>query len=160
MDIRPFHPDDLTTLLDLTIATFGPFYEDSYRPAVGETVFLNRHGSWRQDYRGHLGAIHDPDAGRHAAVAVLDETIVGFVAWVSQTDARHGEIDILVVEAGSRRHGYGQALAEHAIAAMKAGRAEMVTIGTGGDDFHAPARALYESLGFTPFPNIIYTKPV
>jgi hypothetical protein len=36
----------------------------------------------------------------------------------------------------------------------------MVTIGTGGDDFHAPARALYESLGFTAFPNIIYTKAV
>jgi ribosomal protein S18 acetylase RimI-like enzyme len=160
MHIRPFRSDDLTRLLDLTIATFGPFYEDSYRPTVGETVFANRHGSWRQDYSRHLAGIHDPDAGRHAAVAVADERTVGFVAWVSQPDTRHGEIDILAVEAGSRRLGAGHALAEHAIAAMKDDGAEMVTIGTGGDDFHAPARALYESLGFTPFPNIIYTRAV
>jgi ribosomal protein S18 acetylase RimI-like enzyme len=160
MDIRPFHSDDLTTLLDLTIATFGPFYEDSYRPTVGETVFTNRHGSWRQDYNDHLAAMHDPGGGKHAAVAVVGPQIVGFVAWISQPEARHGEIDILAVAAGNRRHGVGHALAGHAIAAMKADGAEMVTIGTGGDDFHAPARALYESLGFTAFPNIIYTKAV
>jgi hypothetical protein len=35
-----------------------------------------------------------------------------------------------------------------------------VSIGTGGDDFHAPARALYEELGFTPFPNVNYTKAI
>jgi hypothetical protein len=34
----------------------------------------------------------------------------------------------------------------------------VVSIGTGGDDFHAPARALYESLGFTPFPTVNYTR--
>lgn len=160
MNIRAFHRDDFSELLDLTIATFGPFYEHSYRPLVGEVVFNNRHGSWRQDYRTHLRGVHDPAAGRHAAVAVLDKQIRGFVAWISQSDARHGEIDLLAVAAGSRRQGLGHALVEHAIAAMKADGAEMVSIGTGGDDFHAPARAVYESLGFTPFPNVSYTKPI
>lgn len=35
-----------------------------------------------------------------------------------------------------------------------------MSIGTGGDAFHAPARALYEALGFTPFPLVSYTKAV
>ena len=34
---------------------------------------------------------------------------------------------------------------------MRALGAEVVEIGTGGDPFHAPARALYEKLGCTPF---------
>ena len=43
-------PADLPALLDLTLATFGPFLEHYYRPAVGEQVFLNMHGDWREDY--------------------------------------------------------------------------------------------------------------
>jgi ribosomal protein S18 acetylase RimI-like enzyme len=160
MDIRPLDPADLPAVLDLTVATFGPFYEDSYRPAVGDTVFHNRHHGWRDDYRKHLAGVHDPTHGRHAAVATSGGLILGYVAWVLQAEARHGEIDILAVASSSRRQQCGRRLAEHAIDAMRADGVEVVSIGTGGDPFHAPARALYESLGFTPFPNVIYTKAV
>ncbi|CAM5267823.1 hypothetical protein SALBM217S_08278 [Streptomyces griseoloalbus] len=51
MRIRAFTPQDLTALTDLTIETFRPFYEDSFRPLVGEAVFANQHGDWRDDYR-------------------------------------------------------------------------------------------------------------
>jgi hypothetical protein len=34
----------------------------------------------------------------------------------------------------------------------------VVHIGTGGDAFHAPARRLYESLGFTGYPVVDYTR--
>ncbi|HEY8589050.1 MAG TPA: GNAT family N-acetyltransferase [Naasia sp.] len=160
MHIRSFQQADLPTLLDLTLATFGPFYEGSYRGAVGPVVFENRHGNWRQDYADHLAALHDPERGKHAAVALLDDAIAGYVGWVLDTDARHGEIDILAVTESSRHRGVGRALAEHAIAAAKDGGAEVVSIGTGGDPFHAPARRLYESLGFIPFVNVNYTKAV
>jgi hypothetical protein len=43
---------------------------------------------------------------------------------------------------------------------MRDAGVEVASIGTGGDDFHAPARALYESLGFTPFPAVNYTKAI
>jgi ribosomal protein S18 acetylase RimI-like enzyme len=160
MNIRPLSPEDLPVLLDLTIATFGPFYENSYRPAVGEVVFANRHGGWRQDYRIQLAGIHNPGAGRHTSVALVDGRLVGFVAWSCDPKAHHGQIDILAVDSRYRRLGIGRALAEQAIAAMNADGVKVVTIGTGGDDFHAPARALYESMGFIPFPNIIYSKAV
>ncbi|HEX8509222.1 MAG TPA: GNAT family N-acetyltransferase [Propionibacteriaceae bacterium] len=158
MDIRPFVPADLPAVLDLTLATFGPFYEDSYRPAVGEEVFHNRHSGWRDDYRTQLVGIHDPSCGKYAVVATSAGAIDGYVAWLVQADARHGEIDILAVAAPGRRQQCGRCLAQHAIDAMQADGVEVVSIGTGGDAFHAPARALYESLGFTAFPTVSYTK--
>ncbi|HWO68734.1 MAG TPA: GNAT family N-acetyltransferase [Umezawaea sp.] len=160
MDIRPLNPADLPALLDLTIGVFGPFYENSFRPLVGDAVFLNRHGDWREDYRRHLARVHDPDNGRFAAVARVDGQVVGFVGWVVEEAERHGEIDLLAVSAASRRLGVGRALATHALAHLAEAAVDVVSIGTGGDDFHAPARSLYDSLGFTPFPNVSYTKAI
>ncbi|ONI83182.1 GNAT family N-acetyltransferase [Actinosynnema sp. ALI-1.44] len=160
MDIRPLDPEDLPVLLDLTTAVFGPFYEDFFRPLVGEAVFVNRHGNWKDDYRRHLAGLHAPDKGKFAAVARTDGQMAGFVGWVIQKAERHGEIDILAVAPSYRRLGVGRALAEHSMAHMRAAGADVISIGTGGDDFHAPARELYESLGFTPFPNVSYTKAV
>lgn len=49
MLIRSFVPDDLTAITQLTIDTFGPFYEQHFRPLVGELIFANQHGNWRTD---------------------------------------------------------------------------------------------------------------
>ena len=38
MRIRSFLQHDLARLTELTIETFGPFYEGSFRPLVGEVV--------------------------------------------------------------------------------------------------------------------------
>jgi hypothetical protein len=35
---------------------------------------------------------------------------------------------------------------------------EVVSVGTGGDRFHAPARALYESMDFHPVPVVYYLR--
>lgn len=160
MDIRPFLPADLPRLIDLTIATFGPFYEDSFRSQVGEVIFDHQHGRWKEDYGRQVPALHDPDNGRHVAVADAEGVVVGYVAWRVDVARRHGEIDILAVSADNRRQHTGTALCEHAVAQMKADGVEVVSIGTGGDPFHAAARALYESLGFTPFPGVYYFKAI
>ncbi|MFC7344373.1 GNAT family N-acetyltransferase [Saccharopolyspora griseoalba] len=160
MRIRTYERADFPALLELTLAVFASFHEDSYRPLVGETVFANRHGHWREDYRERLGRAHDPRAGKHVAVAVVDDEVAGYVGWVEQVEQRHGEIDILAVAARHRRRGVGRALAEHAIEHMRTGDLQVVSVGTGGDPFHAPARALYEDLGFTPLPTVNYTRPL
>ena len=158
MDIRPADPADLPGLLDLTIAVFGPFYENSFRPTVGDAVFANRHEDWKGDYRRHLAGLHTPGDGRFAAVALVDAEVVGYVGWVVRQAEEHGEIDILAVGPRHRGRGIGRALAEHAVADMGDAGVAVVSVGTGGDGFHAPARALYERLGFTPFPTVSYTK--
>ena len=51
-----------------------------------------------------------------------------------------------------RQQQCGRRLAQHAIVGMRPAGVEAISIWTSGDAFHAPARALYESLGFVPFP--------
>jgi ribosomal protein S18 acetylase RimI-like enzyme len=152
MRIRSFLQHDLAQLTDLTIETFGPFYEGSFRPLVGELVFANQHGTWRDDYVKQVAGLHDPEQHRYIAVAEIDGTIAGYVAWAVEPTRRNASVTILAVSEKHRQQGAGTKLCEHAFSAMRELGAEVVTIGTGGDGFHAPARALYETLGCTPLP--------
>lgn len=91
-------------------------------------------------------------------VAEIDDRIVGFSAWTVTRSKRHGDVDFVAVADGYRRHGVAQALCEHVFDAMRRDGVDVVTIGTGGDSFHAPARALYESFGMTPVQFVVYFK--
>jgi ribosomal protein S18 acetylase RimI-like enzyme len=159
MTIRPYQPSDLPALVDLTIEVFGPFYEQSFRSMVPPDVFTHQHGSWADDYRASVPRLHDPDAGKHVAVAEdAGGALAAYVAWVIDADRRHGDIDVLAVRASARRHGLGRALCETAMDDMRRRGVEVVGLGTGGDPFHAPARALYESLGFHVVPVSMYLR--
>jgi len=158
MLIRSYIPRDLARLTELTIETFGPYYEDSYRPLVGETIFGIQHGNWRADYRGMLTELHDPAQHRYVAVSEANGAIAGYVGWSVHPARRTGRVTILVVAAEHRRQHAGTALCEHAFSAMRAHGAEMVEIGTGGDAFHASARALYQKLGCTQVPTAAYVR--
>ena len=158
MLIRSFLQNDLVGLTDLTIETFGPFYEDSFRPLVGDVIFANQHGRWRADYRREVTELHDPDQHKYIAVAELEGTVVGYVAWNVDPARRNGRITHLAVSAEHRRRHVGTALCEHAFSEMRTLGAEVAVIGTGGDAFHAPARALYESLECTLLPVAVYYR--
>jgi ribosomal protein S18 acetylase RimI-like enzyme len=158
MRIRSFVQHDLTRLTELTIETFGPFYEESFRPLVGEVVFANQHGQWRDDYVKQVAELHDPAHHRYVAVAEIDGAVAGYVAWAAEPERRNASVTILAVSAEHRRLGVGTTLCEHAFAAMRDLGAEVVTIGTGGDGFHAPARALYDALGCTELPVAVYYR--
>ena len=158
--IRSYHPRDLDALTELTIVTFGPYYEDHFRPLVGETIFHHQHGRWADDYRAQVPGLHDPAAGKHVAVAETDDgAIAGYVAWAIDPGRRHGDVVMLAVAAAHRRDHLGTALCERAFEDMTGKDVEVVTIGTGGtDSFHAPARALYESMGCVPVHVAVYFK--
>jgi ribosomal protein S18 acetylase RimI-like enzyme len=158
MLIRAFTQHDLAPLTELTIETFRPFYEDSFRPLVGEAVFANQHGNWRDDYRKQVAELHAPERHTYVAVAEAEDGIAGYVAWSVDPARRNGSVTILAVSAKHRRHHVGTALCEHAFEKMRTLGAEVVEIGTGGDPFHAPARALYERLGCTPLPVVVYYR--
>jgi ribosomal protein S18 acetylase RimI-like enzyme len=158
MLIRSYVHSDLSRLIELTIEAFGPFYEDSFRPLVGETVFAIQHGNWRDDYRKLVAGLHAPDEHKYVAVAEENDVPVGYVAWAVDPARRHGTITILAVAAEHRRENLGTALCEHAFDAMRKQGAVMVEIGTGGDDFHAPARAFYERLGCIQLPLAVYFR--
>jgi len=162
MRIRPFVEADLSALVELTVETFRPLFEDEVRPAYGEELFALHHGRWQQDYRDELPTLHAPAAGRWIAVADIGDVPVGLVAWsIAAARPDHGRIELLAVAPPFRRADIGRRLCQHALAALKAGGVEVVELGTGGEDsFHAPARGLYESIGFLKVPIAGYIKRI
>ncbi|MFD3405965.1 GNAT family N-acetyltransferase [Kribbella sp. NPDC058693] len=158
MQIRSYVDADLARLIDLTIDTFGPFFEDSFRPLVGETIFTHQHGDWRGDYHREVAGLHDPAQHKYVAIAESDDVLLGYVAWNVDAVRSKGTVELLAVSAAYRRSNAGTAMCEHAFEAMRAEQAEYVEIGTGGDDFHAPARAFYESLGCVKLPVAVYFR--
>jgi ribosomal protein S18 acetylase RimI-like enzyme len=86
--------------------------------------------------------------------------MLGFAAWKVVPKRGHGEIYLVAVAQSHRRTQVGRRLCSYAIEAMKSVEVDVVEIGTGGDAFHAPARALYESLGFTKIPVAAYLKRI
>jgi ribosomal protein S18 acetylase RimI-like enzyme len=162
MRIRECVHADLPALVELTVETFRPLFEDQVRPAYGDELFDLHHGRWQQDYRDEIPTLHDPVAGRWIAVAEVDRAPVGLVAWsVDAARPDHGRIQLLAVSPPYRREEIGRRLCRHAIDALKAAGVEVVELGTGGEDaFHAPARALYESIGFLKVPIAGYIKKI
>jgi GNAT superfamily N-acetyltransferase len=158
MHIRTFEHSDLERLLELTVETFRPFYEDAFRPLVGEVVFARQHGSWREDYRTLLADLHDPRRHKHVAVAEIGGEPAGYVGWYIEPAREYGCVEILAVAHHRRRGGLGRALCEHAFDHMRGHGAIYVEIGTGGDRSHKPARALYESLGCVKLPTAVYFR--
>ncbi|WP_405961120.1 GNAT family N-acetyltransferase [Streptomyces sp. NBC_00024] len=159
MLIRACVQDDLARLTQLTIDTFRPFFEDSLGTPLDGLVRAILHADWRDDYRQQLPTLHDPARHRYVAVAETESgVIVGYVAWQADLTRRHGEITLLAVDKDHRGDRTGTALCEHAFADLRGRGTRLVEIGTGGDAFHAPARALYESLGCVPFPAVHYYR--
>jgi ribosomal protein S18 acetylase RimI-like enzyme len=151
---------NIPRLVAIAIETFGPFYEGYVHPLLGDAVFQHQHGNWRGDYRSDVPTLHFPEEGRTMAMAEVDGVIAGFVAWKIGVKEGHGEIYLLAVSPNYRRSNVGRTLCLHAMHEMKSKAVDVVEIGTGGDAFHAPARALYESLGFTMIPVAAYLKKI
>lgn len=158
MLIRPFITQDEQTVLDLTLDTFEPFYEGSFRPLMGEVIFAVQHADWREEYARPVPGLHEPGAGKYLDVAEVEGALAGYVSWEVNASRGHGEISILAVSRDHRRSQVGRQLCEHALGRMKDLGAKIVEIGTGGDPFDAPARALYESLGCREIPVAVYFK--
>ncbi|MGI8416642.1 MAG: GNAT family N-acetyltransferase [Nakamurella sp.] len=57
-----------------------------------------------------------------------------------------------------RNQGIGTALLRHALDNIRRDDLRFVELGTGGDEFHAPARRLYEAFGFHPIPMTGYLR--
>ncbi|MEL4504789.1 GNAT family N-acetyltransferase [Luteococcus sp. H138] len=160
MNIRDYQPSDYAQLLILTCETFQPFYEQSF-PAYmdhGAELVGHQHGHWREDYQRQLPQLLPPDGPGRAVVAVEDGQLLGYVIWRPDSRPDHAHVEILAVAVDARRRGLAESLMNRAMDDMRADGRRFVELGTGGDDFHAPARQLYERLGFHAMPLVVYLR--
>jgi ribosomal protein S18 acetylase RimI-like enzyme len=157
MRIREFQDTDLPQLIDLTIESFRPLFERHLPEAIGPEVLAHDHGDWENDYRHEVPTLHDPDDNRFVILAEEEGRILGYVGWnIAQSGS--GRLEMVAVLPEARRRGIGNALCREALDRLRDREVSVVHIGTGGDAFHAPARRLYESLGFSGFPVVDYSK--
>lgn len=111
----------------------------------------------------HEAVVRHACASEETTVVVADDgggELLGFVAHrvhpPSDGMSGYGEIVVIAVDPGARSLGVGTVLLDRAVADLRARGVPVIMVETGGDGGHAPARALYESAGFTRLPIVQY----
>jgi GNAT superfamily N-acetyltransferase len=92
-------------------------------------------------------------------VAEMKNEIVGFVSIQINQETTVGEIGLNAVGPSYAGRGIGTRMYKFANAEMKAAGMRVVTVATGGDNSHAPARRAYEKSGFdVQIPSVWYCQ--
>jgi GNAT superfamily N-acetyltransferase len=156
--IRTARPDDHEGLLALASRAWEPVF-DSVNEVLGDELARLLHGEdWRQHHAAEMREILDSDSIR-TWVAEVEGKDVGFVAArVVDAARRIGEVRIVGVDPAAQRQGIGRALIRHAEVWLQEQGMAVAFMGTGGDPGHAPARGLYELLGYRLFPSAQYFR--
>jgi GNAT superfamily N-acetyltransferase len=160
VQIRPYGEPDLEPIVELSLRAWEPVFASLHR-VLGDAIFERLH---RPDWRtAQAEAVRSTCTSpeREVFVAVTVDRPVGFAAVA--LDAFHegmGVVDMIAVDPAYQRRGIATRLMEHSVQHMRARGMDIAAVGTGGDPGHGPARALYESLGYTALPVVRYLKPL
>jgi ribosomal protein S18 acetylase RimI-like enzyme len=158
LTIRSARPDDHEELLALASRAWEPVFA-AVNEVLGDELARLLHGEdWRNHHAAEMREILDSDSIR-TWVADVDGKRVGFVAArVADPGRRIGEVRIVGVDPAAQRLGIGSALIRHAEVWLHEQGMAVAVLDTGGDPGHAPARSMYELLGYRLVPNAQYFR--
>ncbi len=148
----------MDAVVELSLRAWESVYE-SLRQILGNQIFSRLHNpDWRA-VQAEAVRSSCTSEDRDVFVAVADDRPVGFAAVaLNAFHERMGVVDIIAVDPEYQRRGIATQLMDRSIDHMRDRGMDMAAVGTGGDPGHAPARALYETLGFTALPGVRYLK--
>jgi ribosomal protein S18 acetylase RimI-like enzyme len=155
--IRPFAPDDLQPVVNLSLRAWAPVFASVEQALAGSGVFEQLHPDWHDTQRWAVLDVCADDA-MTVWVAEPDEVVVGFAAVTLHDGEPLGQIYMIAVDPDRQRRGVGLALTTHATDWIRRQGMTVALVGTGGDPGHAPARRLYERAGYIPLPGVKYFK--
>jgi ribosomal protein S18 acetylase RimI-like enzyme len=157
IEIRGFRENDLEAIVEFSLRAWQPIFA-SAREVLGDDIFLRLHPDWKANQADAVRSTCTNDA-RDVFVAVANERPVGFVAVaLNAFNERMGVIDIIGVDPDYQRRGISSRLTEVATEHMRSRGMDIAVVETGGDPGHAPARAAYETAGFTLLPIARYFR--
>lgn len=158
--IRPLEPDDLDAVVALAIPAWQQVFE-SFAEILGETIFSYLYlPSWQEAQAASVRrTCLDERVDAHVVLAP-DGRVAGYVALANEVDAGIGHVEQIAVHPDYQRRGFARALMSFAIEQFRADGMVIANVGTGGDPGHAPARALYEAVGFVGLPLVNYYLPI
>ena len=148
--IRKFEQADLEEIKGITLEAFAPVtYEANIETAFGR---INGH-DWRFRKALHI----DDDIAADAEsifVAVIDETVVGYITSRRNVETKIGTIPNLAVKREYRGRGIGKQLLEHVDSYMREVGMELLKIET--LEQNAIGQQLYPKMGFKEMARQIY----
>ena len=157
-EIRPFHESDLDAVVEFSLRAWEPVFE-SMQQVLGEAIFARLHDpDWRAVQADAVRSSCTSE-DRVVFVAAVDQRPVGFATIaLNAFHERMGVIDMIAVDPAYQRRGIARRLMDRSVDHMRERGMDIAALGTGGDPGHAPARALYEALGYTALPGVRYLK--
>ena len=147
LSLRPATADDLAELHRIRTLAFAPVF-DSFRSLVGEEIAPIAFATAEAEQGHHLDEICQSQSGHQVFCVVEADEILGFVGFKVDPAKRTGELGLNAVAPAHCGRGIGTWMYGQMLAKMKALGAEVVEVGTGADESHAPARRAYEKAGF------------
>ena len=157
VEIREFREGDLETIVEFSLRAWAPVFS-SVRGVLGDDIFLRLHPDWKANQEDAVRSSCTSDE-RDVFVAVASGRPVGFVAIaLNAFHERMGVIDMIGVDPDFQRRGVSSRLTEFATEHMRNHGMDIAVVETGGDPGHAPARAAYETAGFTLLPIARYFR--
>ena len=159
MQIVQFSPEHRESLLALSLRAWEPVFP-LLEPAVPAFVYESFYPrGWRQRQAGDLAATLDGEP-ENIDVALVDGVPAGWVCTRLHPEDSMGEVYVLAVDPQHQGKGLGRALMQHSVERARSHSMRMVTVETGDDPGHAPARQLYEQSGFERWPVARYFKDI
>ena len=157
IEIREFGDDDLETVIEFSLRAWAPVFA-AVRDVLGDQIFLRLHPDWKASQAEAVRS-SCTDGERDVFVAVASGRPVGFVVIaLNAFHERMGVIEIIGVDPDYQRRGISSRLTEFAAGHMRSRGMDIAVVETGGDPGHAPARAVYETAGFTLLPIARYFR--
>jgi ribosomal protein S18 acetylase RimI-like enzyme len=155
--IRPYTPEDLDPLLDLSILAWEPVFQ-SFEQVLGPQIYPILYPDWRKSQREGVAEICKDTDKYTTLVAESDGIVAGFLSYILTEEDKTGEVYLLAVHPNYQNQEIGTDLNLAALQEMKAAGMKLAVVGTGGEEGHAPARRSYEKAGYTPLPLVRYYK--
>ena len=137
---------DIEAAAQIAGEAWTPVFE-CFRAQLGDELFEGCIGpDWKERKRE---AVRREMAREESWVTKLDGKVVAFISY--RVNGKYGEILGNAVDPAYQGRGLGTAQYRFVFERMREAGAEYVSVTTGGDDGHAPARRAYEAVGFKAF---------
>jgi GNAT superfamily N-acetyltransferase len=150
-------PHHIAEACDIAIDAWTPIRE-VFRREIGAELYTAFYSQWQDEKRQ---AVTKELLAGNGYVAVIDETVVGFISYTVDRKNKTGTMGTNAVHRSYRGQGIGGQLYQQVFDCLKADGIAFVKVLTGLDDGHAPARRAYEKAGFQAnLKSICYYKKI
>ena len=144
INIVPFSDEYASAVEALVIEAWTPIRE-SYRRELGDELYLMAFGNWKREKVDKVLFLMREG---HGYVALVDGEVAGFIHYSVGGDGISAEVGNNAVSSRFRGRGIAQRMYSFIEEKMREEGVQYVTVVTGLDEGHAPARRAYEKAGF------------